>query len=56
MHGMLPRALRGLLKNVPRPGGQCRGLCVAANTKDVYDVAIVGAGLTGAALAAGLGR
>lgn len=52
---MLPGALRGLLKTVPRPNGQCRALGVAANTNDVYDVAIVGAGLTGAALAAGLG-
>ena len=56
MHAMIPGALRGLLNTVPGPGWQCRALSVAANTKDLYDVAIVGAGLTGAALAAGLGR
>ncbi|KAL3162963.1 hypothetical protein ABBQ32_009395 [Trebouxia sp. C0010 RCD-2024] len=47
------KALRGLL-NVA-PSGQYRALCAAASITDVYDVAIVGAGLTGAALAAGLG-
>ena len=56
MHALRREALRGLLNVVPRPGGQNRALCAAASTKDVYDLAIVGAGLTGAALAAGLGR
>lgn len=56
MHALRREALRGLLNVVPRPSAQYRALCAAASTKDVYDLAIVGAGLTGAALAAGLGR
>ena len=34
---------------------RCRSFGSAAKSSDLYDVAIVGAGLTGAALAAGLG-
>lgn len=48
------KALRGLRHTVH--GGHCRAICAVASTKDMYDVAVVGAGLTGAALAAGLGR
>ena len=44
-------ALRAL--TAQRLPGQCRTFAAAAD--DLYDVAIVGAGLTGAALAAGLG-
>ena len=55
MHALHREALRGL-NLVLGPSGQHRALCAAASTKDVYDLAIVGAGLTGAALAAGLGR
>lgn len=56
MHALRREALRGLLNVVPGPAGQYKELCVAASTNDVYDIVIVGAGLTGAALAAGLGR
>ena len=45
--------LRGLLSSIQY--GQYGLFCSAAASRDVYDVAIVGAGLTGAALAAGLG-
>ena len=55
MNALRREALRGL-NLVLGPDGQYRALCAAASTKDVYDLAIVGAGLTGAALAAGLGR
>ena len=50
---MLCTALRGLPHAVHT--GQSRAFCAAASAQDVYDVAIVGAGMTGAALAAGLG-
>lgn len=50
MHAMLGGALRELQCSV-----HARAFCNATGVKDIYDVAVVGAGLTGAALAAGLG-
>lgn len=45
---------RSLLLRLSLP--QSRALSNTASHDDLYDVAIVGAGLTGAALAAGLGK
>ena len=50
MHALLGVALRELQCSV-----HARAFCSGTSRKDVYDVAVVGAGLTGAALAAGLG-